>query len=98
MVDFAHSLPRSVLVLPLITQVVKSGTSIGANYMEADATLTKRDFRHAMVICRKEAKETRHWLRMIARAVPEKTSEARMLWQEAHELVLIFSAIVKKQT
>ncbi|MEW6104206.1 MAG: four helix bundle protein [bacterium] len=94
-IDFAKSLPKDVVTIPLISQVVRAGTSIGANYMEADAASTKKDFRHRLGICRKETKETKHWLRMIARAVPEKKDEARKLWQETQELVRIFSSILK---
>jgi four helix bundle protein len=74
---------------------VRSGTSVGANYLEADAASSKKDFQHKISICRKEAKETRHWLRMIVYATPDKKEEARKLWQEAQEFVLIFSAILK---
>lgn len=94
-IDFAKSLPKNAVTLPLINQLVRAGTSVGANYMEADAASTKKDFRYKISICRKEAKETRHWLRMIARAVPEKKEEARKLWKEAQELVFIFSSILK---
>lgn len=78
-IDFAKTLPRNAVTLPLISQLVRAGTSVGANYMEADATSTKKDFKHKMTICRKEAKETRHWLRMIARAIPEKKADARVI-------------------
>ena len=94
-IDFAKSTPKDTMTIPLIGQIVRSGTSIGANYLEAHAGSTKRDFRYRISICRKEAKETRHWLRMIAHAVPEKKEQARKLWQEAQEFVLIFSAILK---
>ncbi len=93
--DFVKSVPKNGIIIPLISQIVRSGTSVGANYLEADAASTKRDFLHKISICRKEAKETRHWLRMIAHVVPEKKEEARKLWQEAQEFVLIFSAILK---
>jgi four helix bundle protein len=48
-----------------------------------------------MGICKKEIKETRHWLRLLARAIPEKKNEIRLLWQEAQELLLIFSKIIR---
>ena len=94
-IDFAKEIVDSIINKPLINQFIRSGTSVGANYMEADAASTKRDFRHKISICRKEAKETRHWLRMVVRALPEKAADARVLWKEAQELVLIFSAILK---
>lgn len=94
--DFAKMVPVTPITLPLITQLVKSGTSVGANYCEADCAETKKDFEHKMGICKKESKETRHWLRMIARVAPELKEESRNLWREANELNLIFSSIVNK--
>lgn len=94
-IDFIKLLPKNSVTLPLMNQLIRAGTSVGANYMEADGGSTKKDFRHKISICRKEAKETRHWLRMIAHAVPEKKDSARLLWQEAQELVFIFSSILK---
>ncbi|MBN2103032.1 four helix bundle protein [bacterium] len=96
---FAKTIPQNLINNSLINQLIRSGTSIGANYMEADAAASKKDFKHKISICRKEAKETMHWLRMIVKANPEKTNEGRTLWKEAKELALIFSAILntKKQ-
>ncbi len=95
-IEFAKSLPDDSINLSLKSQFVRSGTSIGANYMEADAAESKRDFKHKIALCKKEAKETMHWLRMIAKANPDKKDECRRLWKEAHELTLIFSSILKK--
>lgn len=95
-IRFAQSLTQNAVNTPLITQFVKSGTSIGANYMEADAAESKRDFDHKIGICKKEAKESMHWSRMIAAANPDRREECRRLWTEAHELLLIFSSIIKK--
>lgn len=94
-VDFAKRLERSEVSKPLISQIVRSATSVGANYTEADNADSKRDFIHKIGICRREAKETTHWLRMIARANPSEVELCRELWKEAHELVLIFAAIAK---
>lgn len=94
-IDFAKTLPRNEITLPLISQLIRSGTSIGANYLEADTANTKKDFLYKISLSRKEAKETRHWLRMIAHAVPDEKGPAHTLSQEAKELVLIFSAILK---
>ena len=74
-IDFCRELPDNAVNRPLISQFVRSGTSIGANYMEADAAESKKDFRHKIGICRKEAKETMHWLRMIAKANPNKVHQ-----------------------
>ena len=75
---------------------MKAGTSIGANYCEADCAETKKDFEHKLGICKKEAKETKHWLRMVAKAVPELKDKSRKYWGEANELNLIFSSIINK--
>jgi four helix bundle protein len=94
---FCQSLPSNPVNTPLIVQLVKSSTSIGANYMEADCAESKLDFRHKIGICKKESKESTHWLRMIAVANPTRKEECRVFWKEAHELVLIFSSINKKR-
>lgn len=95
-IAFCRKIPRGPITDPLITQTVKCGTSVGANYCEADCAETRKDFEHKIGICKKESKESKHFLRMIANAVPELAEEARKLWREANELNLIFTAIVKK--
>jgi len=77
----------------LIDQLTGRGTSIGANYAEADDALSKKDFAKIIGICREESRETKFFLRMTARACPELKLELRRLWLEAHELNLIFSRI-----
>ncbi len=94
-IEFIRSLPDTQINRPLVSQVVRSGTSIGANYMEADAATSKKDFQHTIGLAKKESKETMHWLRMIAKANPDKRVECRALWREAHELALIFSSILR---
>jgi len=95
-IKFVKTLMDNSVNRPLISQLIRSATSIGANYMEADCAESKKDFRHKISICKKESKETTHWLRMVATANPDKKEHCRLLWQEAHELTLIFSAIIKK--
>lgn len=63
--------------------------------MEADGAQSKRDFQHKIAICKKEAKETMHWMRMVAKSNPELAPQARILWKEAHEFALIFSSIIR---
>jgi four helix bundle protein len=94
-IDFSKKLSMNLVNDPLIRQVVRSGTSIGANYMEADGAESKKDFRHKIAICKKEAKETKHWLRMIAKANPGSKEECEKLSREAQELTLIFSSILR---
>jgi four helix bundle protein len=93
----ARTLEENSINKPLINQSVRSGTSIGANYMETDGAESKKDFKHKIGICKKEAKETMHWLHMIAIANPEKKNSCKKLWQEVHELTLIFSSILLKR-
>lgn len=95
-INFAKKIKEDSVARPLISQLVRSGTSVGANYSEADDAESKKDFKHKIGICKKEARESKHWLRMIAMAVPESKQEAKILWQEAKELNLIFNAIVNK--
>ena len=95
-IDFVKTLLKNPINNPLISQLVRAATSVGANYCEANEANTKRDFRHKIGLAKKEAKETMHWLRMISRANPDKKESCRKIWKEAHELVLIFSAILKK--
>ena len=95
LIDFLKTLPKEPVNSPLISQAIRAGTSIGANYMEADGAESKKDFHHKIAICKKEAKETKHWLRMIARANPARKDNCRKLWLEAQELTLIFSSIIK---
>jgi len=94
-IEFVKTLSRDSINDPLIRQVVRSGTSIGANYMEADGAESKKDFQHKISICKKESKETKHWLRMIAKANPNRKDQCKKLWKEAQELTLIFSSILR---
>ena len=93
-INFVNKIPKNAITFPLMSQIVRSGTSVGANYCEADDAESKKDFIHKIGICKKEARETMHWFRMIATATPEMKTETRTLWQEAKELNLIFNAIV----
>lgn len=95
-IKFCRKVPRGPITDPLITQLIKCGTSAGANYCEADDAESKVDFRHKIGICKKETREAKHFLRMIVVANPELKDEARILWQEAKELNLIFNSIYKK--
>ena len=93
---FCKKVPRSPINDPLVNQLVKCGTSVGANYSEADDAESKQDFKHKIGICKKESRECKHFIRMIVAAVPDLREEAKPLWQEAKELNLIFNTIFKK--
>ena len=95
-IHFARAIAKNPVTTPLISQLVRAGTSVGANYCEADDAVSKKDFKNKIGTCRKEARETKLWLRLIAAAEPELKTEARKLWQEAKELHLIFAAIWRK--
>ena len=95
-IRFANKLPKNTVSIPLISQLVRAATSVGANYCEADDAGSKKDFQHKVVICKKEARECKHWLRMIAVALPDYNNESRNLWIEAKELNLIFNSIAIK--
>ncbi|OIP25303.1 four helix bundle protein [bacterium CG2_30_37_16] len=96
---FAKKIPKTPINIPIITQVVKSGTSLGANYHETDSAESKKDFVHKMGICKKEAKETKYWFRILQTAIseyPDLVTEAKVYLKEAQEFILIFSAIINK--
>src|ERR1044071_8272227 len=95
-VRFAKTIPRSPANDRLIDELVGCGTSVGANYCEADERVSKKDFRYTIGRCVKEAKETMFFLRMIATAEPALAGEARKLYREARALMLIFAAIYRK--
>src|SRR5213594_1729248 len=90
---FAKKIPDNSRNIRLISQLVGAGTSVGANYCEADEYVSKKDFKNKIATCKKEARETQFFLRMVATAEPALKEEARVLWQEAKELHLIFCAI-----
>lgn len=92
-IAFAKRIPENSVTTRLISQLVGAGTSVGANYCEAADCVSKKDFKKSIGTCRKESKETRFFLRMIATAEPSLKDEARKLWKEAKELNLIFGAI-----
>ena len=92
-IDFAKMIPQDAVTNRVISQLVGAATSVGANYVEADDAISKKEFLRNIGTCRKEARETKHFLRMAVRAVPALKPQARKLWMEARELHLIFSKI-----
>ncbi len=94
--QFAKKIPENSITKPLINQLVRAGTSIGANFCEADDAESSKDFVHKIGICKKEARETKYWLRMVVKVTPVLKEEAKLLWREAKELNLIFNSIVNK--
>jgi four helix bundle protein len=103
---FVQNIFQLVKVLPtnrindiLIHQMVRSATSIGANYEEADGTPTKKDFSYKMSLVKKEAKETKYWLKLI-QMNNHKTLQTKVeeLMKENEELVRIFATIIIKSS
>lgn len=92
-IDLTKTIPQNPVTSRIINQLVGAATSIGANYVEADDAVSKREFLKSVGTCRKEARETKHFLRMAVQAVPELKPRTRKLWMEARELHLIFSKI-----
>ena len=95
-IHLAKVLPKNSINFNLLDQVVRSGTSMGANYREANETETKKDFLFRMRICRKEGKETIYWLNLIIEANPDFADRIKLLLEETIELVKIFASILEK--
>jgi len=94
-IEFCKKLPKDPKFLPIIIQLIKAGTSVGANYGEADDAESKKDFLHKIGICKKESRESKYWLRIMTKTFSEFADEALKLWQEAQELNLIFASIIR---
>lgn len=95
-IKLCKALPRNSVNFKLIDQVIRSGTSIGANYIEANESLSKKDFVHRMRISRKEAKETIYWLNLIQEANSELEKRMKDILSETIELKKILSSIIEK--
>lgn len=95
-IDLCKTIKQNIINSPIIKQLIKAVTSIGANYCEADNAESNNDFKHKIGICRKESDETKHFLRMLARTNPETIEKTRTLWKEAREINLIFNTIYHK--
>src|SRR5437588_10794723 len=92
---FIKRLPKTIGNIEDARQLVRSSGSVGANYIEANESLSKKDFICRIKICRKEAKESRYWLRLVEVA-NDVISEREALVQQAQELMNIFGAIMRK--
>jgi four helix bundle protein len=92
-IKFLKTIKKNEINRNLISQLVRSATSVGANYCEANGASSKKDFKNKIFICRKEIQETKYWIEMIAESNPEEKNPLEKLWKEAHELTLIFNKI-----
>ena len=96
---YCKKLPKNTINFKYVDQVVRSSGSIGANYIEANEALSKKDFAMRIKISRKESKESAYWLRLIVETNPESYKcEGMLLKGELEELKKIFSAILVKST
>jgi four helix bundle protein len=96
-IAFAKRVPVNVVTMPLISQLVRAASSVGANYCEADEADSGKEFRYRIGVCKREARESKHQIRMIVAAERELRDAGRPLWQEAKELTLIFAAILRRR-
>ena len=95
---YCRKLPGTISNTEYSRQGIRASGSIGANYIEANEALSKKDFTMRMKISRKEAKETAYWLRLLIETNEEQfEKEGKALFQEAIELKKIFSSIIEKQ-
>lgn len=92
-IKLCRTIKSDRLADPILNQLIRSGTSIGANYMEANGASSKKDFKNKIFICKKEAQETKHWLRMLRSFSLEHVEMIEKLWKEAQELTFIFQKI-----
>ena len=94
-IELCKKVPQNPITLPIISQLVRAATSIGANYAEANGASSKKDFKNKIFICKKEARETKYWLKLLANATPNIKRECDICFKEAQELTLIFSKIAQ---
>lgn len=92
-IDLCKKISKTTITKPIIDQLIRSGTSIGANYCEANGASSRKDFKNKIYICKKESKETKYWLRLLARTDAQAKEDCRKLWKEAYEFSLIFSKV-----
>jgi four helix bundle protein len=94
---FVKRLPRTICNVEDVKQVVRSSGSVGSNYIEANDSLSRKDFFMRIRICRKESKESRYWLRLLdSRGQDVLDQERTELVSEAEQLMKIFGAILRK--
>ncbi|HKC37209.1 MAG TPA: four helix bundle protein [Chitinophagaceae bacterium] len=96
--NFCLRLPKNIANTEYISQLIRAGSSPGANYIEANESIGDKDFKMKIKTCRRESKESSYWLRLvITDGSKEMEDERSYLRQEAKEFILIFTAILKKR-
>lgn len=97
-IGFVNESPKTMANLEIVKQAIRSSGSVGANYIEANESLGKKDFAMRIRICRKEAKESRYWLHLIEINAENLEKKRQVLINEITELMKIFGSIVEKVT
>ncbi len=95
MIEFIKTIPKTMANIEIAKQLIKSSSSVGANYIEANEFLSKKDFVMRIKICRKESKESAYWLKLIEVKLQGEKERERLL-EEATQLTKIFNSIVGK--
>ncbi|HBP01398.1 MAG: hypothetical protein UY41_C0011G0015 [Candidatus Moranbacteria bacterium GW2011_GWE1_49_15] len=93
-IDLCRSIEKNIITRPIINQLMRSGTSVGANYCEANNACSRKDFKNKIFICKKESQETKYWLRLLKKSSLIKESEIGNLIQECQEFIFIFQKII----
>jgi four helix bundle protein len=95
-IKLVRQIRQDTVTKPIISQFICSATSVGANYMEANGASSRKDFANKIYVCKKEAQETKHWLKMLLESCPECKEKILQLSDECRQLVLIFQSITNK--
>lgn len=94
-IEFINTLPKTIPNVEISKQLVRSAGSVGANYIEANESLSKKDFIMRIKICRKESKESRYWLKLVSCNKGFEKNQSDLI-QESNEIMKIFGAILEK--
>ena len=94
--DLCFSSSKNFRNSNIIDQLLRSSSSVGANYIEANEAISKKDFFHRIKICRKESKESIYWLELLAHTNSDRKEKTDVLIKEASEYLRLFSAIINK--
>jgi len=97
-ISLVNKLSRNIVNLNLCSQIIRSGTSVGANYREANSSLGSKDFILKMRTCKKEAMETSYWLKLLSENNISFKPDFVILDDECVQLIRIFSAIILKKS
>lgn len=95
-IEFVKIVPKTLAINEIAKQLIRASASVGANYIEANEALSKKDFLMRIKICRKESKESIYWLKLIETKNRDSEKSRGLLIQEATELMKIFGSIVEK--